>query len=71
MDINTFIINIYCPIDDWLPTLPKYHKRGLQPTMSDSELLTIEVVGGYLGYETNKGLFLYFPLMFMTLERRP
>jgi hypothetical protein len=61
MDLNTFIIIIYCLIDDWLQTQPKYRRRGPQPTLTDSELLTIEVVGNFLGYETDKGLYLYFP----------
>ena len=60
MDLNTFIIVIYCLIDDWLQDQPKYRRRGPQPTLSDSELLTIEVVGNWLGQATDKGLFLYF-----------
>ena len=60
MDLNTFIVIIYCLIDDWLATQPKYRQRGPQPTLSDSELLTIEVVGNFLGQGTDKGLFLYF-----------
>lgn len=60
MDLNTFITVIYCLIDDWLPTLPKYRQRGPQPKVSDSELLTIEVVGAFLGHATDKGLFLHF-----------
>ncbi len=60
MNLNTFIIIIYCLIDDWLATQPKYRRRGPQPTLSDSELLTIEVVGSFLGHDTDKKLFLYF-----------
>ena len=60
MDINTFIIIIYCLIDDWLQEQPRYRSRGPQPTVSDSELLTIEVVGAFLGHGTDKGLFTHF-----------
>jgi len=60
MDLNTFIIIIYCLIDDWLKNQPKYRQRGPQPTLNDSELLTIEIVGSFLGHATDKGLFLYF-----------
>lgn len=60
MDLNTFIIIIYCLIEDWLQTQPKYRQRGPQPTLSDSELLTIEVVGSFIGQDTDKGMFLFF-----------
>lgn len=60
MDLNTFIVIVYCFIDDWLQDQPKYRQRGPQPILSDSELLTIEVVGNWLGHATDKGLFLYF-----------
>lgn len=60
MDVNTFIVIVYCLIDDWLKTQPKVRQRGPNPTLSDSELLTIEVVGNWLGHATDKGLFLYF-----------
>ena len=54
MDINTFIVIIYCLIDDWLQEQPRYRSRGPQPTVSDSKLLTIEVVGAFLGHGTDK-----------------
>lgn len=60
MDLNTFIIIIYCLIDDWLAEQPRYRRRGPQPTISDAEILTIEVVGIWLGLVTDKALFLYF-----------
>jgi len=60
MDLNTFIIIIYCLIDDWLAEQPRYRRRGPQPTISDSEVLTIEVVGIWLGLATDKATFLYF-----------
>lgn len=60
MDLNTFIITIYCLIDDWLSEQPPYRRRGPQPTMSDAEILTIEVVGIWLGIATDKGVYLYF-----------
>ncbi len=60
MDISTFLVIIYCLIDDWLQEQPKYRQRGPQPTLSDSELLTIEVVGSWLGLATDKGVFIHF-----------
>jgi len=60
MDLNTFIVVVFCMIDDWLKEQPKLRERGPQPTVHDSEVLTIEVVGAFLGINTDKGLFLYF-----------
>lgn len=60
MDLNTFIVVIYCLIDDWLQGQPRYRQRGPQPILSDSELLTIEVVGNWLEHATDKGMFRYF-----------
>lgn len=60
MDLNTFIVVIYCLIDDWLAEQPRYRRRGPQPTLSDAELLTIEVVGIWLSMATDKAIFLYF-----------
>jgi hypothetical protein len=60
MDRNTFIVTVFCLIDDWLKEQPKRRKRGPQPTLRDSEVLTIEVVGAFLGIDTDKGLFTYF-----------
>lgn len=60
MDLNTFVIIVYCLIDDWLAEQPRYRRRGPQPTISDAEVLTIEVVGIWLGLVTDKAVFLYF-----------
>jgi hypothetical protein len=34
--------------------------RGVKPGLSDSEVLTIEIVGEYLGYDTDIGIWGYF-----------
>ena len=51
MDITTFMIAVYCLIDDALAG-QRLRKRGPQPTLRDSEVLTIEVVGEFLGLDT-------------------
>ncbi len=56
MELNTFIIAAYCLIDEWLAAQPRLRQRGPQPALSDSEALTIEVVGEYLGLDTDAGL---------------
>ena len=60
MDFNTFIIVIYCLIAEWLAEQPRLRQRGPQPTLSDAEVLTIEVAGIWLDLATDKAIFLYF-----------
>lgn len=59
MDITTFIIAVFCLIDDQLAG-QRLRRRGPQPTLCDSEVLTIEVVGEFLGLETDSSIFAYF-----------
>ena len=60
--IEDFLITIYCLIeDDWYPhfcqTYGHPRRAGFSPGLSDSECLTIELVGHYLGYSTQKQLY--------------
>ena len=59
MDITTYLISVYCLIDDWLKG-KRIRQRGPQPQLSDSEVLTMEVVGEFLGIDTDQGLYLFF-----------
>lgn len=59
MDITTFIIATFCLIDDQLAG-KRLRQRGPQPTLKDSEVLTIEVVGEFLGLEADSDIFTYF-----------
>lgn len=59
MDITTFIISVYCIVDDFLKG-KRLRQRGPKPTLSDSEVLTMEIVGEYLGIDTDSGIFRYF-----------
>ena len=60
MDLNTFLVTVYCQIDDWLKTQPRVRQRGPQPVLADSEVLTMEVVGAYLGIATDQGVYRHF-----------
>lgn len=60
--IEEFVIAIYCLIEDELyPAFLKQHglprRAGFPPTLSDSECLTVELVGQYLGYTSQKQLY--------------
>ena len=59
MDITTLMIAVYCLIDDQLAG-QRLRKRGPQPTLRDSEVLTIEVVGEFLGLDTESHIFTHF-----------
>jgi hypothetical protein len=55
MFILDFIITVFCLIDDEYKILDKpLRKRGFKPALSDSEVMTMEVVGEFLGIDTDK-----------------
>ncbi len=60
MDPSTFIVAVFCLIDDRLKDLGRLRERGPTPTLCDSEVLTIEVVGEFLGLDEDTELFEYF-----------
>ncbi len=60
VDLNTFVVAVFCLIDDRLKDLGRLRTRGPAPTLCDSEVLTIEVVGEFLGLDEDKELFAYF-----------
>ena len=59
MDRITFLITVFCLIDDWLSG-QRIRQRGPAPTLSDSEVLTIEVVGAFLGLATDEAIYSFF-----------
>lgn len=66
MDLESFTIAMYCWIDAVLAEMhadPDWHRirqRGPAPTLADSEVLTMEVVGEFLGLDRDTALFAYF-----------
>src|SRR2546421_2971914 len=63
MDLDTLIVRVFCLVDDALATLldgRRLRQRGPQPLLSDSEVLTMEVVGEYLGLDQERRMFDYF-----------
>ena len=54
MPILDFIITVFCLIDDECKALPKpIRQRGFKPALSDSEVMTMEAVGEFLGIDTD------------------
>jgi hypothetical protein len=63
MNLDDLIIAWFCLLDDLVPTLTerdRLRQRGPEPTLADSEVVTMEVIGMYLGLNQDKALFAYF-----------
>src|SRR3954454_1280820 len=63
MDLETLIIVVFCVVDDLVRDLCRecrLRQRGPAPVLADSEVLTVEVVGEFLGLDTDRGLHAYF-----------
>lgn len=59
MPIADFIIAIFCLIEDELKTIlqgKKLHPVGRIPKLTDSEVITIEIVGEFLGMDCDKAI---------------
>ena len=59
MDLSTFIVSVFCLVDDRIKS-HRIRQRGPSPKLSDSEVVTIEIVGEFLGIDTGKGIHLFF-----------
>jgi Transposase DDE domain len=63
MDLETLIIAAFCLVDDFVHDLCRdrgLRQRGPAPVLADSEVLTVEIVGEFLGLDTDQGLHAYF-----------
>lgn len=63
MNLDSLIIAVFCLLDDALQkdsTARRLRQRGPCPLLSDSEVLTIEVIGEYLGLDCDTAIFDYF-----------
>jgi hypothetical protein len=59
VDLSTFIVSVFCLVDDRLKGR-RIRRRGPAPKLSDSEVITMEVVGEFLGIDTDKGIYAHF-----------
>jgi hypothetical protein len=63
MSIDEFIIAVFCLIDNHLKLLlngKKLRKRGVAPLLTDSEVITMEIVGEFLEFDQDKAIWRYF-----------
>ncbi len=57
-----FIIYVYCSVEDVSRTIitQPLRSRGFMPKLSDAELITMEIVGEFMGKDQDKGIWRYF-----------
>jgi Transposase DDE domain len=63
VSIEDFIITVYCLVDAEFKKLIKkstLRGRGFDPKLSDSEVITMDIVGEFLGKDTDTGIWRYF-----------
>lgn len=63
MDITDFIITVFVTVDDFCIKFVQPRQlrtRGFLPKLSDSEVITMEIVGEYLGFSRDKDIYKYF-----------
>ncbi len=56
-DTEEFIIAVYCCVDDCLRKITqgkRIRARGFAPSLSDSEVLTMEIVGEFQGLDCDR-----------------
>jgi hypothetical protein len=79
VDLEEFMIAVYCLIDEGLaelgadPDWRRIRQRGPAPTLADAEVLTMEAVGEFLGLDQDTAIYRYFrrehPTLFPAVTR--
>ena len=66
MDLEDFTIAVYCLVDALLaalradPDWVRVRSRGPAPILDDAEVLTMEVVGEFVGLDQDTAIYQYF-----------
>jgi hypothetical protein len=62
MPPQELLLRVFCLIDDELQALklPKLRARGPAPTLTDAEVITIELVGEFWGLDADKAIYRHF-----------
>lgn len=63
MELIDFIVMIFVSVDDFYNEFIKVHKirhRGFSPKLSDSEVISMEIIGEYLGFHKDTDIYKYF-----------
>lgn len=62
LDIEEFIIAVYLRVERYLESIMRLHpprQRGFAPSLSDGEVLTIEIVSEFLGHHSDVAIWKY------------
>ena len=62
LPVEDFIIYVYCCVEDVYRELVKtpLRCRGFQPKLTDSEVITMEIMGEFMGKDQDKSMWQYF-----------
>jgi hypothetical protein len=62
MTFDDYLLELFYLVDTELTALnlPRLRRRGPEPKLHDSELITIELAGEFLGIDTDKGIWAHF-----------
>ena len=63
MPLEDFIITLFCWVEEHVNRLmgdQRLRQRGFAPKLTDGEVLTMEVVGEFLGLDTDQRIGPYF-----------
>ena len=63
MSLEDFIITVFCLVVkniDQILTDQKLRLRGFSPKLTDAEVISMEIIGEFLGIDIDKGIWLYF-----------
>ncbi|MBU2708802.1 IS982 family transposase [Zooshikella marina] len=63
MSVEEFIIAVYCWVDDTFSDLLKgqrLRERGFNPSLSDPEVITMELIGEFFGMDEDTHIWRYF-----------
>lgn len=61
MDLDSFVITVFCMADDAMKEIlqgRRLRQRGPNSIMADSEVVTMEVVGVYLGLGQDQAIYM-------------
>ena len=63
MPLEDFIITVFCLVADIckkLSDISQFRGRGFAPALSDEEVITMEIIGEFMGIDSDKGIHFYF-----------
>ena len=63
MDLDEFIVAVYCLVDELMQEVfggRRLRERGPDPVLDDREVITVEIVGEFLGLDAEERVFLFF-----------